>query len=90
MDRAGIHPVFGGFILGAAMPRGLFARELKEKLEPFAVVFLLPMFFTFSGLNTRLDMVSSGSLLLVADGDFLARLSAKAWLLGCGAAQWRR
>ena len=77
MDRAGIHPVFGGFILGAAMPRGLFARELKEKLEPFAVVFLLPMFFTFSGLNTRLDMVSSGSLLLVAIVIFLASTFGK-------------
>jgi Kef-type K+ transport system membrane component KefB len=77
MDRAGIHPVFGGFILGAAMPRGLFARELKQKLEPFAVVFLLPMFFTFSGLNTRLDMVSSGGLLLVAVVIFLASTFGK-------------
>jgi Kef-type K+ transport system membrane component KefB len=66
MDAVGIHAVFGGFLLGAAMPRGLFARELRQKLEPFAVVFLLPMFFTFSGLNTRLDMVSTGGLLLVA------------------------
>ena len=77
MDRAGIHPVFGGFILGAAMPRGLFAQELKQKLEPFAVVFLLPMFFTFSGLNTRLDMVGSGSLLLVAGVIFLASTFGK-------------
>ena len=59
------------------MPRGLFARELKEKLEPFAVVFLLPMFFTFSGQNTRLDMVSSGSLLLVAVVILLASIFGK-------------
>ena len=58
-DAIGIHAVFGGFLLGAAMPRGLFARELQQKLEPFAVVFLLPMFFTFSGLNTRLDAVTA-------------------------------
>jgi Kef-type K+ transport system membrane component KefB len=77
MDLAGIHPVFGGFLLGAAMPRGLFACELKQKLEPFAVVFLLPMFFTFSGLNTRLDMVSSGGLLLVAAVIFLASTFGK-------------
>jgi Kef-type K+ transport system membrane component KefB len=48
------------------MPRGFFARELQRQLEPFAVVFLLPMFFTFSGLNTRLDMVNSPELLLIA------------------------
>jgi len=82
MDGAGIHPVFGGFLLGAAMPRGLFARELQQKLEPFAVVFLLPMFFTFSGLNTRLNMVSTGSLLLVTVVIFLAST------LGKGVACW--
>jgi len=82
MDAVGVHAVFGGFLLGAAMPRGLFARELQHKLEPFAVVFLLPMFFTFSGLNTRLDMVSTGSLLLVAAVIFLAST------LGKGVACW--
>lgn len=66
MDAIGIHAVFGGFLLGTAMPRGFFTKELQRQLEPFAVVFLLPMFFTFSGLNTRLDMVNSPQLLLIA------------------------
>ncbi len=66
MDAIGIHAVFGGFLLGIAMPRGKFAEQLTRHLEPFAVVFLLPMFFTFSGLNTRLDMVNNGTLLLIA------------------------
>ena len=66
MDAIGIHAVFGGFLLGTAMPRGFFARELQRQLEPFAVVFLLPMFFTFSGLNTRLDVVMTGSMLGIA------------------------
>ena len=30
-----------------------------------AVVLLLPMFFTYSGLNTRMDMVNSWSLLVL-------------------------
>src|SRR6266699_6252720 len=29
MDAAGIHAVFGGFLLGAAMPRGFLAQEPK-------------------------------------------------------------
>jgi Kef-type K+ transport system membrane component KefB len=66
MDGIGIHAVFGGFLLGTAMPRGFFARELQQKLQPFVVVFLLPMFFTYSGLNTRLDMVNTAQLALVA------------------------
>jgi Kef-type K+ transport system membrane component KefB len=65
-DAIGIHAVFGGFILGIAMPRGLVARELQKSLEPFAVVFLLPMFFTYSGLNTRLDLVNRPELALAA------------------------
>ncbi|MDH3401966.1 MAG: cation:proton antiporter [Acidobacteriota bacterium] len=66
MDAIGIHAVFGGFLLGTAMPRGQFAAQLRRQLEPFAVVFLLPMFFTYSGLNTRLDMVNTWELLLIA------------------------
>ena len=66
MDADGIHAIFGGFILGVVMPRGLFVEELKKKVEPLAVVLLLPMFFTYSGLNTRMDMVNTVQLLLIA------------------------
>ena len=78
MDAVGIHSIFGGFILGAVMPRGLFAAELKKKVEPIAVVLLLPMFFTYSGLNTRMDMVNSTELILIAGGVLLASVAAKA------------
>jgi Kef-type K+ transport system membrane component KefB len=81
-DSIGIHAVFGGFLLGIAMPRGRFARELQRQIEPFAVVFLLPMFFTFSGLNTRLDLVNNPQLLLIA----LAVIGAAC--LGKGGACW--
>lgn len=77
MDAIGIHAIFGGFILGAVMPRGPFVRELRKKVEPFAVVLLLPMFFTYSGLNTRMDMVNSPLLLLIAAGILLASIAAK-------------
>jgi Kef-type K+ transport system membrane component KefB len=66
MDGVGIHAVFGGFILGAVMPKGRLADDLKRQLEPLVVVMLLPMFFTFSGLNTQLGMINSVSLLGVA------------------------
>ncbi len=77
MDAIGIHAIFGGFILGTVMPRGLFAAELKKKVEPLAVILLLPMFFTYSGLNTRMDMVNSGPLLLVALGILVVSVAAK-------------
>lgn len=77
MDAVGIHAIFGGFILGTAMPRGKFVEELKKKVEPFAVIVLLPMFFTYSGLNTRMDMVNSWSMLLVALAILAASVAAK-------------
>jgi Kef-type K+ transport system membrane component KefB len=77
MDAIGIHAIFGGFILGAVMPRGLFAAELKNKVEPLAVILLLPMFFTYSGLNTRMDMVNSIDLLLIALAILAASIAAK-------------
>jgi Kef-type K+ transport system membrane component KefB len=84
MDAIGIHAIFGGFILGAVMPRGALTREIKKKIEPLAVVLLLPMFFTYSGLNTRMDMVNSGPLLLIALAILAASIAAKG--LACYAA----
>ncbi len=65
-DGIGLHAVFGGFLLGTVMPRGKFVEELKKQLEPFAVVVLLPTFFTFSGLNTSLTMINNAELVLIA------------------------
>jgi Kef-type K+ transport system membrane component KefB len=77
MDAIGIHAIFGGFLMGVCMPRGLFVEELKRKVEPLAVVLLLPMFFTYSGLNTRMDMVNSVPLLLIAFGILVVSILAK-------------
>ena len=77
MDAVGIHAVFGGFLLGVCMPRGLLTEEIKRKIEPLTVVLLLPMFFTYSGLNTQLTTVNSLSLLAVALGILLVSIAAK-------------
>lgn len=77
MDAVGIHAVFGGFLLGTAMPRGALTEGLRRQLEPFTVIFLLPMFFTYSGLNTRLSVVDSTSLLLAAVVVIVASIVAK-------------
>lgn len=77
MDAIGIHAIFGGFLLGVCMPRGLFVTELQRKVEPLAVVLLLPMFFTYSGLNTRMNMVNSLTLLAIALGILVVSMLAK-------------
>ncbi len=59
-DRIGIHAIFGAFLFGAIMPqRSELTEELFEKLEDFSVIFLLPLFFVFSGLRT--DVLSLGT-----------------------------
>lgn len=65
-ELIGIHAVLGSFVLGLVVPRGLLADALKRKLEPIVVVFLLPVFFTFSGLHTQLALIGSGEMFLVA------------------------
>jgi Kef-type K+ transport system membrane component KefB len=84
MDAIGIHAVFGGFLLGCVMPRGPLADKLRDNLQPFVVVFLLPMFFTYSGLNTRLDMLFDPAVLLAAAALLLASFCGKG--LACWAA----
>lgn len=81
-DIIGVHAVFGGFILGIAMPRGVFADDIRKKIEPFAVVFLLPMFFTFSGLNTKLDVLLDPGLLFAGAAILIASV------IGKGVACW--
>ena len=65
-DGIGLHAVFGAFIMGAAMPRGLVARSLIERVQPLTVALLLPLFFTDSGLNTQIALLDSAYLWLMA------------------------
>jgi Kef-type K+ transport system membrane component KefB len=66
MDSIGIHAVFGGFLLGVSLPKGPLTEKVRESLQPFVVVFLLPMFFTYSGLKTQLNMLVEPHILLAA------------------------
>lgn len=61
-DAIGLHAVFGAFIMGAVMPRGLVVKALTDRIEPLTVALLLPLFFTYSGLNTQIGLLDSGYL----------------------------
>ena len=59
----GIHAMFGAFLIGFIMPKGTeFVRHLGEKLEDFTVVLLLPIFFAYAGLRTKLGLLSEPAL----------------------------
>jgi Kef-type K+ transport system membrane component KefB len=83
-DFVGLHAVFGAFLIGTAMPRGVFAQRTRALLAPFTLAFLLPVFFVYSGLNTRLTLVNTPSLLWIAAGILAASIFAK--FVACWAA----
>ena len=81
-DFIGLHAVFGAFVMGAAMPRGVVARALVGRVLPLTVALLLPLFFTYSGLNTRIALLNSGFLWA------MCALVLAAAVVGKGVACW--
>ncbi len=91
-ELIGIHAIFGAFLLGAMIPHdSSLARALGGRLEEAAGL-LMPAFFAFTGMRTRLDLLTGldawltfGLILLVATlgkfgGTLLAsRLSGLGW-----------
>lgn len=58
-DWLHLHAVFGAFVIGAVMPRGPICEGLVRRIQPLTVALLLPLFFTYSGLNTRIGLLNS-------------------------------
>lgn len=83
-DLVGIHSVFGAFVLGVGVPRGTLARELRRAIEPLTMTLLVPLFFVYSGLNTRLLLLDSPALWTMTAIVFLTACAGKG--LGCWAA----
>ncbi len=77
----GMHSVFGGFLSGLAIPKGELNHRLRV-IEPMVSAWVLPFFFAFSGLQTRLDFLLAPSAL------WLLTLVVAVSLLGKGGACW--
>ena len=59
----GIHALFGAFLMGAIMPKGTaFVRAILDKLEDVVVIFLLPIFFAYTGLKTQIGVLDTAEL----------------------------
>jgi Kef-type K+ transport system membrane component KefB len=81
-DAIGLHAVFGAFVMGAAIPRGVLTRDLVDRIQPLAVSLLLPLFFTYSGLNTKIGLLNTPFLWLMCSAVLVAAV------LGKGVACW--
>ena len=81
-DLIGLHAVFGAFVMGAAMPRGVVARDIIGRVQPLTVALLLPLFFTYSGLNTKIGLLNTSFLWAICGAVLIAAV------IGKGVACW--
>ncbi|MBW4497613.1 MAG: cation:proton antiporter [Oscillatoria princeps RMCB-10] len=77
-ELIGIHLIFGAFLLGAAMPKnpGL-VREIAQKTEDFVLIFLLPVFFAYSGLRTEIGLLNRPELWLLCASVLIVAIAGK-------------
>jgi Kef-type K+ transport system membrane component KefB len=92
-ERIGIHGLFGAFLLGTLIPHdSALALDIRNKCEDLVVVLLLPVFFAFTGMRTKIGLLNGtrywlACLLIIAiaalgkfGGSFLAaRLTGSDW-----------
>lgn len=86
-DAIGIYAVFGAFIMGLAIPRGVVAETIARMMLPWAFLVMLPFFFVNSGLNVRIELLNTWELWGVTALVVLAATLGK--FVACGlAAKW--
>jgi Kef-type K+ transport system membrane component KefB/nucleotide-binding universal stress UspA family protein len=93
-EQIGIHAMFGAFLLGVVMPKGTqFIRHVIDKLEDFTVVFLLPIFFAYTGLKTDLGLLHAPSLwfyaILILGAACVGKFGGAATVAKAFGATWR-
>ena len=74
----GIHALFGAFLAGAVMPPSRELRlQLRERLESLSSVFLLPIFFAYTGLRTEIGLLNDAASWAVCLGIILTAIAGK-------------
>jgi len=86
-DEIGLYSVFGAFCVGMVMPRGVPAERAVATVSTSNRIIFLPMFFVYSGLNTRFGLLTDRPLLVFS---LLAVVTAVIGKFGAcwGAARW--
>jgi Kef-type K+ transport system membrane component KefB len=64
-SAAGLHPAFGAFVVGLAVPRVAAVDDQVRRLGPIVTNVLLPLFFVSAGLSTRVGLLLGPGLPLI-------------------------
>jgi Kef-type K+ transport system membrane component KefB len=84
-NRLGVFSIFGGFLLGVALHQQKdLVKAWRDQLSNFAMVALVPIFFTNTGLRTEIGSLNSSVAWLGCAAVLLVGAAGK--LLGCWAA----
>ncbi|MFC4031822.1 cation:proton antiporter [Streptomyces polygonati] len=89
-DRIGLYAVFGAFSLGVAFPRSPGIERAIGATAPLSNALLVPLFFTYSGLNTDTGLLGDPALLAFAAGCIVCAIAGKfvaCWLVARAAGQ---
>ena len=76
----GVAPIFGAFVIGLIMPRhaGL-TEDVRDRIEDFVVIVLLPLFFVVTGLRTEVNALNRWELWAITLGLIAVAIAGK-WL----------
>lgn len=93
-DYIGLYSVFGGFIFGLIIPRKEFViKEISTKMKDFTVILLLPLFFTFSGLNANMLVLGELNVfipcVIILLFSFLGKYGASVLVMKQSGFSWR-
>lgn len=77
-EMIGIHALFGAFLAGVCMPpNSALRRFLRERLETFSGVLLVPLFFAFTGLRTEIGLLNDWPSWLACAGIIAVAIAGK-------------
>jgi Kef-type K+ transport system membrane component KefB len=90
----GLHALFGAFFAGFTLStERRVAQAARERLEGPIVVLLVPLYFTFTGLRTRLDVLVEPELwalaFVVVGAAVVGKLGGSALAARVGGVPWR-
>ena len=74
----GLHALFGAFIAGMIMPENLkFRKIMNEKVEDVSLALFLPLFFVYTGLHTKFDLINGLEMWLLCGVFIVAAIIGK-------------